>query len=58
MSIENLIIYILLPVLGYMLIRISRLEKKVLTMIVMLRDRGFKIPSSYDTELFRKNNDL
>ncbi|MGD0744144.1 MAG: hypothetical protein ABSA45_03220 [Verrucomicrobiota bacterium] len=54
MSIENIIIYILLPALGYVAIRINRLEKRVLTLIVMLRDRGFKIPSDEDTKRFLK----
>jgi hypothetical protein len=34
--------------------RIERLEKSVLTIIVMLRDRGFKVPKSGDTDLFAK----
>lgn len=66
MSIENVIIYFLLPVLGYILIKLNRieakviprLEKKIVMLLVMLRDRGYKIPDETDTEIFLKSNNL
>jgi biotin operon repressor len=36
--------------------RIARLEKNVLTIIIMLRDRGMKIPSESDTERLLKSD--
>jgi uncharacterized membrane protein YadS len=36
--------------------RIDNLEKKVLTLIVMLHNRGFEIPSDSDTDLFFKTD--
>lgn len=38
--------------------RIVRIEKNVLVLIVMLRDRGFRIPDKSDTDLFVKANNL
>jgi hypothetical protein len=35
--------------------RIENLERKVLTVIIMLRDRGFKVPSEDDTDRFLKS---
>jgi hypothetical protein len=34
--------------------RTERLETRMLTIIIMLRDRGFKVPSASDTEQFLK----
>jgi len=36
--------------------RLDRVEKRVLTIIIMLRDRGLKIPSETDTEHFLKSD--
>jgi hypothetical protein len=55
MSVDELFIYLLIPTLGWMLIRINRIEKKMLMLIVMLRDRGFKMPRQTDTERYLKN---
>ncbi|MGB7767437.1 MAG: hypothetical protein WBN22_01090 [Verrucomicrobiia bacterium] len=38
--------------------RISRTEKNVLILIIMLRDHGLKIPDEDDTKLFLKANNL
>lgn len=38
--------------------RVARVEKHVLILIVMLRDRGFRIPDQSDTDIFLKSNNL
>ena len=38
--------------------RLARLERSVLTVIVMLRDRGFRLPDQGDTERFARSNNL
>jgi hypothetical protein len=58
MSVENIIIYFLLPVLAWILIRINRIEKRIVVILVMLRDRGFRVPDKTDTEIFLKANDV
>lgn len=37
---------------------IVRVEKRVLMIMVMLRDRGFQIPNDSDTEVFARSNNL
>jgi hypothetical protein len=36
--------------------RIARVEKNVLVLIIMLRDRGFQVPDERDTEQFAKSH--
>lgn len=38
--------------------RIGRIEKRLLVLIVMLNDRGFRIPDKDDTDIFLKSNRL
>jgi len=37
---------------------IARVEKRILMIMVMLRDRGFVVPNDSDTEIFTKSNNL
>jgi len=37
---------------------VNRVEKRVLTVMVMLRDRGFVVPDESDTQKFIKSNNL
>ena len=37
---------------------IARVEKRILMIMVMLRDRGFQVPNESDTEVFIKSNNL
>lgn len=37
---------------------IIRLEKLMLMIMVMLRDRGFEVPDQGDTEVFKRANNL
>jgi hypothetical protein len=43
---------------AFILKRIDRTEKRVLVLIVMLKDRGFKIPDQGDTDRLLKANNL
>lgn len=38
--------------------RLSRVERSLLTVIVMLTDRGFRVPDRSDTDVFLRSNNL
>lgn len=37
---------------------IGRVEKRVLMIMIMLRDRGHEVPTERDTEVFKRANNL
>lgn len=38
--------------------RMAKVERNILTVVIMLRDRGFRIPDQTDTDQFLKSNKM